>query len=322
MHFYSKAGQMALGSRLRQLGDRLMSDAEKTYKTYEVEIDPRWFPVFYMLTTKENAGITELAEDIGQTHPAVSQVVRSMIKMGIVATQKCSTDARINKVALTDKGKEIAMRLAPQCEDVNTAVEELFREAGSNLWSELDAIERELDEKGIHQRVMNARKERECANIEIVPYRPKYKQSFKDLNVAWIEHHWEMEASDYKALDKPTENIINKGGYIAIALYQNRPVGTCALMKMENGSYELAKMAVADESKGMGLGFLLGKHIISKAKEFGADSLYLESNTLLAPAINLYRKLGFQRVSGNESPYDRCNIQMTLNLYGVKPEPS
>ena len=267
-----------------------------------------------MLTVKQSAGITELAEDIGQTHPAVSQVVRSMIKAGIVSSEKCLTDARINRVALTSAGKLIAAKLAPQCEDVNTAVEDIFSSTGSNLWSELDAIERELEEKDLYQRVIHARKEREYGNIEIVPYRPKYKKPFKDLNVAWIEKHWEMENSDYKALEKPTENIINKGGYIAIALHQHRAVGTCALMKMSNGSFELAKMAVADEVKGMGIGFLLGQHVIAKAKELEAGTVYLESNTLLSPAINLYRKLGFQRVSGNDSPYNRCNIQMELHL--------
>ena len=53
MHFYSKAGQMALGSRLRQLGDKLMCDAEKIYKTYEVDIDPAGFPCFTCLPSSK-----------------------------------------------------------------------------------------------------------------------------------------------------------------------------------------------------------------------------------------------------------------------------
>jgi len=291
-----------------------MSDAEKIYKMYEVEIDPRWFPVFYMLTVKESAGITELADDIGQTHPAVSQVVRSMMKENIVTTQKCSDDARVNRVTLTAKGKTIAARLAPQCADVSTAIGKIFSTTGSQLWSELDAIEHEIEEKSLHERVIEVRKERERSNVHVVAYHPKYKKVFRDLNVAWIENHWEMEPADYKALDRPTENIINKGGYIAIALYKNRPVGACALVKMEDGCFELAKMAVADETRGMGIGSLLGEHIIAKARELGAERVYLESNTVLVPAVSLYRKLGFQRVSGNDTPYDRCNIQMELNL--------
>ena len=275
MKFYSMAGQMALGSRLRQLGDVLMSDAEKIYALYEVEIDPRWFPVFYMLTVKKSAGITELADDIGQTHPAVSQVVKSMKDRDIVSMEKSPNDARVNKVMLTTKGKKMARKLAIQCEDVNTAIDTVFSAAGSHLWSELDAIEHEIKEKSLYERVMEARKTREQDHVDVVAYQAKYKQAFRALNIAWIEKYWEMEPADYKALDKPKENIINKGGYIAVALYKNTPVGVCALIKMDDGSFELAKMAVAETARGIGIGLRLGQHIIAKAKAMGATKLYL-----------------------------------------------
>ena len=60
MDFYSSAGQMALGSRLRQLADTITGDAQKLYEFYGVDIDARWFPVFYMLTVKKDAAVTEL----------------------------------------------------------------------------------------------------------------------------------------------------------------------------------------------------------------------------------------------------------------------
>ena len=125
-----------------------------------------------------------------------------------------------------------------------------------------------------------------------------------------------MEDSDYKALDHPKEYILDKGGYILVALHEEKPVGVCALIKM-NGvawDFELAKMAISSESRGLGIGFLLANAIIEKAKSLGAKSIYLESNTVLAPAIKLYRKLGFEEISGYDTPYQRCNIQMELKL--------
>jgi DNA-binding MarR family transcriptional regulator/predicted GNAT family acetyltransferase len=314
MEFHKTAGQMALGSRLRRLGDMLMNDAEQLYRLYDVDIDPRWFPVFYMLTTKGSAGITELANAIGQTHPAVSQVVSSMMKKDIVFTKKCTEDARINKVALTEKGRAIAVNLQPQYLDVNSAIDSMPNAIGSKIWAALAEIEHELADKGLYERVADERKKREYHNIKLVSYHPKYQHAFKDLNVSWIEKHWEMEASDYRALDNPIKNIIKHGGYISIAIYQNEPVGTCALLNMGSDSFELAKMAVSDKAKGMGIGYLLGEHMIKKAKEMGANRVYLESNTVLIPAVNLYRKLGFKQTSGHDSPYDRCNIQMEIEF--------
>ena len=125
-----------------------------------------------------------------------------------------------------------------------------------------------------------------------------------------------MEAADHKALDKPEKNIIDKGGYILVALYNNEPVGVCALMKMDDPvyEYELAKMAVSPKAQGKNIGWLLGQAAIAKARSLGAKKLYLESNTILQPAINLYHKLGFQKVIGHATPYERCNIQMELAI--------
>jgi DNA-binding MarR family transcriptional regulator/GNAT superfamily N-acetyltransferase len=305
---------MALGSRLRRLADTVTSDAQKLYQLYGVEIDARWFPVFYMLTHKKSAAITELAEDIGQTHPAVSQVVREMTKAKIVVVQKCPDDARVNRVSLTPRGQSIAKRITPQCADIKTAVNEIFEAAGSDLWAELDALEYELTEKSLFERVCKVRKKRESQSTKIVAYSPQYEKAYKTLNITWIQKHWELEESDYKALYKPEENIISPGGYIAIAVHEEEAIGTCTLISMGDGSYELAKMAVDDSMKGRGVGYQLGWHMLDKARELGAQRIYLESNSILTPALNLYRKLGFKHISGHPSPYDRCNIQMELIL--------
>ena len=128
-----------------------------------------------------------------------------------------------------------------------------------------------------------------------------------------------MEESDFKALDDPEGYILNKGGKILVALYNGEPLGVCALIKMDDPDYdfELAKMAVSPKMQGKNIGWLLAQRIISTAKDAGAKNIYLESNTALKPAINLYHKLGFKRVFGRATPYERCNIQMELSLNNV-----
>jgi GNAT superfamily N-acetyltransferase len=152
--------------------------------------------------------------------------------------------------------------------------------------------------------------------IEIVNYTPQHKEVFRDLNVAWISKYFKMEDSDYKALDNADSHIIDKGGHIVVALLNKVPVGVCALIKMDDPMYdfELAKMAVDPTAQGKKIGWLLGEAVKDKAKSVGAKTLYLESNTILTPAISLYRKLGFIEVLGRPTPYERCNIQMALIL--------
>ena len=150
------------------------------------------------------------------------------------------------------------------------------------------------------------------SEVTIVDFAPVYAQAFKDLNKEWIAAYFKMEASDYKALDGAQTNILDNGGHILVALYNDEPVGVCALIKMQDPKYqyELAKMAVAPSMRGKKIGWILGQAVIEKARSLGANYIYLESNTILTPAISLYEKLGFTRVTGRPTPYERCNIQM------------
>jgi GNAT superfamily N-acetyltransferase len=152
--------------------------------------------------------------------------------------------------------------------------------------------------------------------IEIVNYESAYKEIFRDLNVEWISAYFKMEASDYIALDNADSYILQNGGHILVALLNKEPVGVCALIKMDDPIYdfELAKMAVAPKAQGKKIGWLIGEAIKNKARLIGAKTLYLESNTILTPAISLYRKLGFTEVFGHNTSYERCNIQMELVL--------
>jgi len=147
-------------------------------------------------------------------------------------------------------------------------------------------------------------------------YLPEHHSSFKQLNEEWIEKYFKIEETDKKALDNPEDYILKKGGKILVAMLNDTVIGVCALVKMqdEKYDYELAKMAVSPKAQGKGIGYLLGKAIIEKATSLGASYIYLESNTILKPAILLYKKLGFKKIVGHHTPYERCNIQMELKI--------
>jgi len=305
---------MAIGSRLRRLSERLTEDAAKIYGLYDVELDPKWFPVFYILSRQSEASITEIAQQIGHSHASVSQIVKEMKKAGVAVTDKSAADGRVSVVKLSDAGKQIIPKIEKQYADVTQTVENLLSESQYNLWKAIEEVESLLNEKSLFDRVRNTRKARESQQIEIIEYAPQFQDDFKRLNYAWIEKYFTLEEADHQSLHYPEQKILQKGGQIYLAQLNGEIVGTCALLKMNDDTYELAKMAVSEREQGKGIGWLLGQTVIKKARELGAKTVYLESNTILEPAIKLYQKLGFQRVIGQPSPYDRCNIQMELKL--------
>jgi DNA-binding MarR family transcriptional regulator len=312
MDFYSKTGKMALGSRLRRLSDQVTEQAAALYDLYQVDLQPKWFPVFYSLSPKAEITITDIAREIGRTHPSVSQIVREMAAKGYVIEKKGSEDGRKNFVLLSPAGQQLREKMQPQIEDVTAAIEKAMKETNHDLWKAMGEWEFLLEQKSLLQRVREEKKIRESREIAIVEFESRYQSAFRQLNEEWITRYFQMEESDHKALDHPAEYIIDRGGYIFMALYKEEPVGTCALIRMEDGGYELAKMAVSPKTQGLGIGSLLGMACIAQARAAGAWRVYLESNTMLKPAINLYYKLGFHKTAGPPSPYERSNIQMEL----------
>ncbi|SDK24854.1 DNA-binding transcriptional regulator, MarR family [Catalinimonas alkaloidigena] len=316
MDFFEKTGKMAIGSRLRMLSERLTDEATAVYRSYGVDLKPKWFPVFFVLSQGEAKTVTALAEEIGHTHPSVSKIVREMAKGGLVEERKDKRDGRKNVISLSEKGRAVQGQLADQYADVNQAIEHLLAQTRHDLWKALEEWEFLLSQQSLFRRVQACRKEREARNVQIVPYEPNYQEAFRSLNEAWISAYFTMEPADYKALDHPQEYILDRGGHILVALYNDEPLGVCALIPMDDPDYEfeLAKMAVSPRAQGKGLGWLLGQAVVDKARLLGATKLYLESNTRLEPAISLYHKLGFQKVVGHPTPYERSNIQMELIL--------
>ncbi|WP_343706658.1 bifunctional helix-turn-helix transcriptional regulator/GNAT family N-acetyltransferase [Flavobacterium sp.] len=316
MEFFDKVGKSALGSRLRLMTATVTDDAAKIYELYGVDFVPKWFPVFYTLAEEREITITEIANEIGHSQPSVSKIIQEMITAGLIEESAKTDDKRKSNVVLTEKGVLISKKIKQQLEDIDVAIEEIIAESKHNLWAALEEWEFLLEQKSLIDRVREQKKKRESKDVKIVDYKPEYQEAFRALNVEWISTYFEMEEADYKALDNPEDYILKKGGKILVALYENEPVGVCALIKMNNSEYdfEMAKMAVSPKAQGKSIGWLLGKAIAEKAKELGAKKIYLESNTILKPAINLYYKLGFEKVFGLETPYKRCNIQMELVL--------
>lgn len=152
--------------------------------------------------------------------------------------------------------------------------------------------------------------------VEIVDYEHRFAESFRALNEQWIQQFFQLEDTDRKTLENPGEHVLKGGGHILVATEDGQAVGVCALIKLGDDRFELAKMAVAPGMRGRGIGRLLGEAVKKRAAECGARSLYLESNTKLDAAIALYERLGFRRIEGGSSPYQRCNIQMECRLTG------
>ena len=90
-------------------------------------------------------------------------------------------------------------------------------------------------------------------------------------------------------------------------------MGCCALLRIGDDEYEVAKMAVTSKVQGSGIGRKVLHATIEAARASGARRLYLETNHTLEPAIRLYESAGFKHLPPEKitpSVYDRADVYM------------
>lgn len=154
--------------------------------------------------------------------------------------------------------------------------------------------------------------------LAVRPYASPDRLAFRDLNIAWVEEYFEVEAEDRAQLENPDAAILDKGGRILIAELDGEAVGTVALLPGHGeATVELIKMSARADLRGQGIGRALMTAAIETAREMGAQRVWLETNTVLDAALALYRKSGFRELPPQDcsaTPYARCNCQMVLEL--------
>ena len=153
------------------------------------------------------------------------------------------------------------------------------------------------------------------SQVEIVGFDDRFAEDFGRLNYEWIEKSYGVEQHDHDVLDHPRTSVIEPGGEIFFAVDNEVAIGTVAMIPLSANSFELAKMAVAPEARGRGIGEMLMAGCIEFARDSGAKSIILESNTKQEAAIKLYRKFGFVEIPLDpNSHFVRANIRMELAI--------
>jgi GNAT superfamily N-acetyltransferase len=150
-------------------------------------------------------------------------------------------------------------------------------------------------------------------HIDILDYQPEHQPWFELLNRLWIEKYFWMEPIDVEVLQHPEEHIYRHGGVILMIAVNKEIAGTVGLKRVGENTYEFTKMAVDEKFRGMKVGERLAQAAIKRARSLGASRIILYSNTVLVPAIRLYKKLGFVEIP-LDGAYQRSNIKMELSL--------
>jgi MarR family transcriptional regulator, organic hydroperoxide resistance regulator len=149
--YFKIAGAAGLGGRLRRLSERIDREAGRIYKEMGVVFEQRWLGVLDLLSLHGALTVGELADALGVSHVAVSQVRGALAARGLIDFKPHSTDGRKRALYLTPQGKALVARLRPLWTMLDEVAVELNLEAG-NVLQALDRLERALDHESLTDR--------------------------------------------------------------------------------------------------------------------------------------------------------------------------
>ena len=302
-------GALLLGSRLRKLSEALYAGVDEVYRDRGVPLPARCFPILFLLRDHGRLGISDLAQRLGQSHPAVSQMSRKLFDHGVVREWPDPDDERRRLLGLSPRGAALMRRLAPVWQAIVAAVEEL--ESAHPLSAALTGADGAIERRGFASRIRSHLDRAKADAVRIVDFEPRYGEDFRRLNIQWLQKYFKVEPIDEVVLSRPGA-IVDEGGCIVMARLGSETVGTCALLKKGQNRFELSKMAVAETRQGLGIGRRLMAAAIEAFESRGGGELFLETNSRLAPAIRLYETSGFVHAARPAGPavYARSDVYM------------
>lgn len=152
--------------------------------------------------------------------------------------------------------------------------------------------------------------------MRIVPYEPRFKKDFIEMNTAWISEMFEMEAEDEREMGA-IEPYLKRGGQIFFALDEQEQVMACCMIApREDGDWEIMKFAARGMYTGTGAGSACLQACIDYARKRQLPKIIIVSNRKCAHAVHLYRKFGFAEIPVDRErfPFARADIAFEKRL--------
>ena len=326
---FRELGPLALGSWMRRVSEELFCQVEEVYEAHNIGLKPSLFPCFIAVSQSGPLSITEIAKQIGVSHPAVHKMARELLSEKLLLEKRDPMDERKRMLMLSKKGERLLTSIGPVWTELRRAVENALPRAADNFIEQFEKFEENIRERTMLERVERAKNsigqnvELAPESVEIITYAPKLARDFYTLNAEWIESYFELEDRDKELLQNPEEYVIRGGGEIFFAIAQDedgdeKALGTVAMIPGcdESGlTFELTKMAVEPTAQGLGIGKRLMESAIEFARGKGARKIWLESNSVLKSAVGMYEKFGFQHLPLRKgSSYSRADVHMEMKL--------
>lgn len=136
-------------ARIKRISDHLMYDARKVYENLDIGIEPNWHLIFLLLKQEEQLTVTEIAQHLNFSHPAVIKIIKKMKEKGYIESITDRKDSRRQLLQLSGKSKKELPLFEKEWELIETIIQEFV---DLELLEKISILERKLGDKGLFDR--------------------------------------------------------------------------------------------------------------------------------------------------------------------------
>lgn len=320
MDFYRHVGELIFGTRLKRLSEKFLFDVGKVYKSLDIDFEPSWFPIFYLLNKNREMSATEMAEELAITHQAVSQLVTILEKKKVIKILQDNNDKRKRLIVFTKKGLTLVDTVKPVWTCIEKAMQKLLGEGANSayLLPALDEFEDSVKRQGIYSRIIEDIKTRQVEDIEIMNYESEYKSQFKNLMLSWLIDNYDSDVLDVGLLNYPEKRIIKNGDLILLVKINDHIVGTIVAQAKEKVTTNILYLVVDKNWQKREIGNKLLLEAINQLEKEGVKTIQVMLDRKITHVIKLFKSNGFvsKTIKNVKGPakVDGTKLLMELNL--------
>ncbi len=158
MNIIDESGILAISTRLQRLSEQLRKDGAMIYQSFDIDFEPKWFPVIFTLHHKNIMSVVEIANEIGYTHPSTISLLKELEKQKFIQSRKDKQDERKRLIVLAPKGVQLIEKMRPVWELMSKVLGEIA-DNKNNLLQAIIEAEEKIAEQSFYQRALIIKKE-------------------------------------------------------------------------------------------------------------------------------------------------------------------
>lgn len=285
-----KSKSLVLGNLLQRLTENLRKEAQLFYRSQNIDFEPKWFPVIYVLSQRKAISVVELSQEIGYSHPTTISLLKELEKKELIGSTKDAKDERKRLITLTEKANELIQQLQPLWAVMTQALVELT-DTENNLYKAINEVNQNLKTKNLFDR-MTTIKEMNLKNPQKVAENDIKVEKIEDPKLESIAFAIRRQVFvEEQNVSQERESMDDAEAIHYLATVNGLPAGAARYRIMEKGA-KIERIAVLSSYRGKKVGEAILKKIVEDLRQEEKIYLYAQVN-----ASQFYIKNGFKQTN-------------------------